>query len=148
MSTEKEKLTPEEMEELEEILGGSGYPKQEEKQNILALFKKVINIEDNTKTANLTEEELGLSKLSVRSNQEIALYCDSMGMGDLKTQTGFAGYFQKEAQITLGTSLSRLGFLLKLAVTVKKESEIKTKQRSTNKGWFKKKRKSTGEATI
>jgi len=132
----EEELTPEEAQELQEMLG---YPRQEEKQNIYAYFKKVLSVEDNSKTAFLTDEELGLVKIPVRTNQEIALYCEVMGMGSVNEKKGFAGYFIKEAQITLATSLSREGFLDKLAVTQKKESEIKTRKRTVNRGWFKKK---------
>jgi len=132
---EDDELTQEEAAALEEI--GYGYPKPEEKQNIYNYFKKVILMPDNTKTGFLTEEELGAAKIPVRTNQEIALYCKSMGM------TGFSSYFDNEAQILLGTSLSREGFLNKLAVTQKRESEFKTKMPSLaqKKGWFKKKRR-------
>jgi len=126
----------------EEILRQQlGYPREEEKQNIFNYFKKVVAMKDNTKTANLTNDEIGMVKLPVRTNQEIALYCDAMGMGNLKKMQGFAGYFMKEAQIMLGTSLSREGFLNKLAVTQKREVESKTKKPVENKGWFKRKQK-------
>jgi len=136
-------LTPEEQEALEEI--SYGYPKEEEKQNIYNFFKSVILNKDNTKTANLLNEELGIVKIPVRTNQEIALYCDVMGMGSINEMKGFAGYFMKEAQILLGTSLSREGFLDKLAVTQKREVESKTRKSLTKKGLFGKK---TKEETI
>jgi hypothetical protein len=130
-------LTPEEAEALQQL--SYGYPRPEERENIYNYFKKVITMMDNTKTANLTIDELGLVKIPVRTNQEIALYCDAMGMGNIKDAKGFAGYFMKEAQILLGTSLSREGFLNKLAVTQKREVESKTRRPVVNKGWFKKK---------
>ena len=133
-----EELTTEEQQALDMIdLDESskyGYPQVEDKQNIYAFFKRVMGMKDNTKTANLTEEELGLAKIPVRTNQELDLYCRKMGM------KGFASYFKEEAQILLGTSLSREGFLDKLAVTQKRESEFKTKTQKPNKGWFQKKK--------
>jgi len=143
MSEENLELTPEEQALLTAEFGGN-YPKEEEKQNIYNYFKKVISMKDNTKTANLTEDEIGFAKIPVRTNQEIALFCDVMGMGDIEDggkMKGFAGYFMKEAQILLGTSLSREGFLNKLAVTQKRESSFNTKAPAQNKGWFKKKKK-------
>ena len=111
------------------------YPTQEEKQNIFTYFKKVILQKNNIKTANLTNDEIGLVKLPVRTNLEIAQYCDSMGM------KGFSSFFEKEAQILLGTSLSREGFLDKLAVTQKRESEIKTRKSAPPRtGFFGKKK--------
>ena len=132
----EEDLTMEEAQELQEMLN---YPKQEDKQNIYTYFKKVLSQEDNSKTAFLNNDELGIVKIPVRTNQEIALYCDAMGMGSASKKTGFAGYFMKEGQVALTTSLSREGFLNKLAVTQKKESEIKTRRPTVNKGWFQKK---------
>lgn len=134
-----EELTTEEEEVLEQM--GYGYPKPEEKQNIYNYFKKVILMRDNTKTANLSNEELGLARIPVRTNQEIALLCEALGMGNIKDSKGFAGYFHQESQILLGTSLSREGFLDKLAVTQKKEIESRIKKPLIKKGWFAKKSK-------
>lgn len=146
MNGDEEELTPEEEKVLKEIEGSYDYPQAEEKQNIYNYFKKVITMRDNTKTANLTNEELGLAKIPVRTNQEIALLCEALGMGNIsegdKEGRGFAGYFQREAQILLGTSLSREGFLNKLAVTQKRELDTtKTKRPLVKKGWFAKKEK-------
>ena len=76
----------------------------------------------NAKTANLTSDELGLAKIPVRTNLEIASYCEFMGM------KGFAEVFMEDAQIVLATSLSREGFLAKLAVTTQKFSETSLKK--------------------
>ena len=141
-----EELTAEEEETLEQM--GYGYPKPEEKQNIYNYFKKVIKMQDNTKTANLSNEELGLAKIPVRTNQEIALLCEALGMGNIAEGKGFAGYFQKESQILLGTSLSREGFLDNLAVTQKREIESKIKKPFIKKGWFAKKTKPEEEMRL
>ena len=138
--SEEPELTEEEMKEMEDVISGS-YPKEEEKQNIFTYFKKIIEDKFNVKTANVTDEELGMATIPVRTNLQLSLYCKQMGM------KGFSDYFLDESQIILGTSLSREGFLNKLAVTQKRESEFKTgtKPHRENKGWFKKKNKSYEE---
>lgn len=111
------------------------YPVPEEKQNIFTYFKKVIDVPMNIKTANISKDEIGMVKLPVRSLLGISQYCGAMGM------LGFQNYFKQEAQITLGTSLSFEGFLNKLAVTQKRESEIKTRgMPSKRRGFFGKKK--------
>lgn len=117
---------------------GYGFPEQEEKQSLIAFFKRIIDKEFNAKTANLTNDEMGVARLPVRSNMELANYCKMMNMEALSTA------FMDDAQILLGTSLSREGFLAKLAVTTQKFSETSlTKQLGQSgekkKGLFKKK---------
>jgi hypothetical protein len=133
-----EDLTPEEEAVLEAEIAARQYPKSKEEQSHFAYFKRVIDELTNIKTANLTADEIGLVKLPVRTNLEISQYCDSMGM------KGFAEYFKKEAQIILGSSLSRDGFLNNLAVTQKREtqSSVRTKNLPprTKSGLFRKKK--------
>jgi len=125
-------LTPEEIQALQDL--GGTFPKQDEKHNVFTFFNKVLKQKDNIKTGNLTDEELGFVRMPVRTNREIALYCEKMGM------KGFANYFESESQITLASSLSKEGFLDKLAITQAKKSDIRTTpRRTTNKGWFRKK---------
>lgn len=101
---------------------GYGYPEAEEKQNLIAFFREIIRRKENIKTGNLTEPEVGFAKTPARTNLDIANYCDLMGM------SGFGEVFQQDAQVLLGTSLSRDGFLDKLAVTQKKQSETSLKK--------------------
>jgi len=115
---------------------GYGFPEQEEKQNLIGFFKRIIDKDFNAKTANLTPDELGLAKIPVRTNMEIASYCEFMGM------QGFADVFMDDAQIVLATSLSREGFLPKLAVTTQKFSETSLNKQlgeKKKKGLFSKK---------
>ena len=116
---------------------GYGYPQQEEKNNLVAFFKEIIRKTFNFKTANLSLEELGAAKIPVRTNLEIANYCNNMGM------SAFADVFMEEAQIVAGTSLSKEGFLDKLAVTTQKFSETSLSKKSSSsskkKGLFGKK---------
>lgn len=129
MADEEIEPTPEEIEALGKL--GYGYPQEEERQNIYTYFKQVIFMPTNTKTGNLTNEELGFVRIPVRTNQEIALLCKALGM------KGFGSFFEKEAQITLGTSLSREGHLNKLAVTQKREVETKSRvPKNVKRGWF------------
>ena len=133
-----EPLTEEEMLALEKL-----YPREEEKQNIFAFFKKVIAMKDTTKTAFLVENvktgerELGFARIPVRTHQELSLYAELMG------NTWMQDAFFRESQITLATSLSREGFLDKLAVTQKREMDSKNRMviPQENKGWFKSKSK-------
>ena len=96
---------------------GLGYPEPEEKINILNFLKEIVTRKENVKTANLTNAELGDARIPVRTNLELASYCKFMGMDT------FSNVFQDDAQILLGSSLSRGGFLPVLAVTTKKESK-------------------------
>ena len=57
---DEEKLTPEEEEELKAFVGAS-FPKGEEKAGQFHFFNKVVNAEDSSKVANLSEEELMLA---------------------------------------------------------------------------------------
>jgi len=134
---EETPMTPEEMEMLKSM--GYGYPQEEEKQNIFTFFKKVIAQKDNSKTANLDIDELGIVRIPVRTCQDLALFCHSVG------STGLSKYFMNKGQILLGTSLSKDGFLDKLAVTQKREVESKRRRLFQNKGWFKKNKPVTEE---
>ena len=105
----------------------------EEKLNHFKFFKDVV-ADENIKTANLTEDELGRVKIPVRTNLEISEYCKAMKM------TAFSRYFRAKSQVIQATSLSREGFLPQLVVTTKREAETtlkKTGQRQVNRGWFK-----------
>ncbi len=127
----KEDITPEEVEALEEA--GYEYPKPDEKANIYNFFKRILISEDTSKTAYLNEDELGMVQLPVRTLKKLALYCNEMGL------SGLGSFFRKEANVVTDTSLSREGFLPKLAVTQKRQSFVETKQeKPTKKKWFSK----------
>ena len=124
-----------------EMLEGD-YPREEEKQNIFSYFKRVTEADDNRKTANLDKDELGLVKYPVRTNLDIANYCKKIGMD------AYANYFESKAQIVSATSLSKEGFLNKLAVTQKRESSIRRRSGISNAqrtGFFGKKPENTRE---
>ncbi len=106
----------------------------QQKSNIHTFFTKIIENDSTTKTANLTEEELGLPPLPVRSLKELELFCR-----DIYSDKSWADYFKEMAEIQTSTSLSKDAILLKLSVTQKKElADVTPKTKKANKGWFKK----------
>jgi hypothetical protein len=111
----------------------------ENKANIHTFFTNVVKSKDTTKTGNLSSEELGMSNLPERTYKELSLFSN-----DIADQTYWGDYFEKMGEIQTATSLSKEGFLMKLAVTSKKELADMT-PRKVNKSWFKK--KDTGEQT-
>jgi len=120
---------------------GMGYPEPDEKSSILGFLKDIVSRDDNTKTGNVSQDELGEARIPVRTNLELASYCQFMGMDK------FAEVFHTDAQILSSSSLSRGGFLPILAVTTKKESSTSLKNvgASTKKkgGFFGKKNDDT-----
>jgi len=106
----------------------------EGKQNMHTFFSKVIASDDTTKTGNVSQEELGMSKLPLRTYKELELFCREIAKND-----SFADYFKKMAEVQTATSLSKDAKLLELAVTMKKElADVTKKAMNKNKGWFKK----------
>ncbi len=106
----------------------------ESKQTLHSFFSKVIKSKSTTKVGNLGIEELGTPKLPVRTYLELEAFCD-----DVANDDSFSQYFQKIAEIQTGSSLSKEGFLMKLAVTMKKELADMSPTKKKNTGWFKKK---------
>lgn len=131
-----EEYTPEELAELEKELlqlqkenPYYGYPEPLDKETIFKFFRELLNLKDTSKTGNLSEGELGVTRLSVRSYQELGLYADAEGLSDV------ADYFKKKGEIVLATSSSRKGFLSSLFVTqIKKEQKIT--QPSIKRTWW------------
>jgi hypothetical protein len=130
-------ITPEALEEMrndpemQELIKdmGSGVPKPQEKSGIYGFFNRIIRLKDSTKTANLSEEEL-ISVRALREGRVISV---------LNEYDIYQKYFDEKAESILATSDSKLGFLVRTAVTTKREVESKTKKSGGNKGWFKKK---------
>ena len=113
----------------------------EGKQNLHTFFSKIIASNETTKTGNLNKDELGMSKLPLRTYKELELFCK-----DIANDNSFAEYFKKMAEVQTSTSLSKDAKLLELSVTMKKELADVTKHKSSsNKGWFK---KDSGEQNV
>lgn len=107
----------------------------EQKQNVHTFFRDIIKAEDTTKTGNLSQDELGVPNLPIRSIKELELFSK-----DICSDQSWEDYFRKLSEVHTSTSLSKDGILIKLSVTSKKElADLSPKERKKNKGWFKKK---------
>lgn len=122
-------LTPEEIEELGNLLGG-GSPSKKDKKDIFEFFSKILKTGDTIKVSNL---DINTELAPVRILRSTAEYAKIMGLDEIKD------FLHAEAEVILGSALSKNGFLVDMAVTTKKESKIGTKEKGGNKGWFKKK---------
>lgn len=111
---------------------------QETKATMHGFFTNVVKTEDTLKTGNLDTNELGISKLPVRTYEELALFSK-----EVANQPAWGEYFDRISEIQTASSLSKDGFLLKLVQTTKKELADVTRKSKENKGWFKKKEEST-----
>jgi len=117
-------------------------PSQEDKQNVHTFLTNVVKeegVEHSSKIGNLRDDkemnELGVPVWNVRGCLEMARISGKIIGNDF-----FKGYFESAAIETLGTSLSREGFLIKMAVTQTKQVSDATKRRKINKGMFGSKR--------
>ena len=131
-------LNEDEKKVLSEYLEGFGAQVPEEKHTLHTFLYRVATSEDTTKTGYLERDELGNAEYPVRSLKSFSLWSDKVIVNDY-----LKDYFNKESEIVTSSSLSRDGFLDKLAVTTKQELADITKPKSVNKGWFRKKPEET-----
>jgi hypothetical protein len=110
-------------------------PTQDEKQNVHTFLNNVATSKDTLKTGNLRDDkelnELGNPSYTVRGAKEMELDAQKIMGNDF-----FADYFKEQAEITLASSLSRNGFLIRQATTQVKQVADITRRRKINKGWF------------
>lgn len=113
-------------------------PSLEDKQNVHTFLLSVVQADDTTKiakTGNLRDDkelnELGIPRWNVRGAFEMARISHK-----LMENKFFQEYFEDQAKETLGTSLSREGFIIKQATTITKQVADATKRRKINKGMF------------
>lgn len=116
-------------------------PGQEEKQNIHVFLNNIVqteNVSKIVKVANLKDgtdkndiDELGVPEWNVRGALEMALISDEIIENDY-----FKDYFEKQAAITSGTSLSRKGFLIRQGTTNTKQVADITKRQTKTKGFL------------
>lgn len=143
--TEDNKESQEEMSDEQAILkiaaAMKDTPSQEDKQNVHTFLMNVVGTEEidsANKTGNLRDDkelnELGLPRWNVRGALEMSRIADKI-MGNVF----FKEYFEDQAKATLFTSLSREGFLIKMATTSTRQVADATKRRKVNKGMFGKK---------
>jgi len=140
LEQEQEEISDDEaIKKLAEAMKGSAMS-PEEKQNVFTFLTNVAITKDTTKTAFLRDDkdlnEVGIPKLPVRTYHSLALVAS-----DIMNNVYFEAYFKKEAEIIAKTSLSRGGFLTKLAVMQRREIADVTapRRRKSSKSWFKSK---------
>lgn len=138
-----EELTDDESKSLKEYLG-FGAPVPEEKHNVHSFLNRVATSTDTTKIGNLTIEEIGMPRLTLRTYKDLSLIA-----GKIMGNKFLSDYYAAQAEILTSTSLSKDGKLINLAVIQKRQIEDTTKPRKENKGMFKKKEpENTGESNI
>ena len=138
---QKQELSEEEKEQIKDALGfGATIP--EEKHNIHSFLNKIATAPDTTKVGYLKSEELGNSTHTLRTYKEVGLIARK-----IRNRPTIAEYFDAKAEIMTATSLSRGGFLAKLAVLQKREiaDVSEDKEKKENSGWFKKKQTNEDE---
>lgn len=103
-----------------------------------SFLQNVASTDDTTKLGNLGSEELGKPNLPLRVYKELEVFSN-----EIANMPKFGDYFNKMAEAATSTSLSKEGFLDKLAVTKKQMKELAdvSPKKKTNKGWFKSKNK-------
>jgi hypothetical protein len=137
-----EQLSNEEQEALKEYLGlGAGMP--EEKHNVHSFLNKVKTDKDTTRVGNLTEDEVGIPILTLRTNKELGLISEKIIGNDF-----FKDYYIDKGEILTSTRLSKDAKLISLAVIQKRQIEDITKPKSENRGWFRKKNQGGEESQI
>ncbi len=142
VETDQPELTDEEaIAKIAEAMKGNA-PTQEDKTNVHTFLLNVVqaeNISKASKIGNLRDDkdinELGIPRWNVRGALEMARISDK-----LMDNVFFKEYFEAQAINTLNTSLSREGFLIKMATTTTKQVADATKRRKINKGMFGKKK--------
>ncbi len=109
----------------------------DEGRGIDNFFLEIIRTDNSKKVGNLTEDELGLPKLPIRTLSELENDCNL-----IPSMSSFAKHFKKHSEDILATSLSKDGFLIKARITQKKELLGNDKQKQKRRGLFGKKEES------
>ena len=116
--------------EIDDILRGMA----DNRKTLFDFLNNIVKTDNTTKVGNLADDEIGAPKLPVRTYQELEKFCS-----DVANMPMFSDYFHKMSEATLSSSLSRKGFLVRAAITTKKELADVSPDRKENKGWFKSK---------
>jgi len=134
MSEDNEPITEAEKEEVKALLGyGSSVP--DGKHNVHTFLNNVATAEDTTKLGNLDESEIGKLENPIRSFKFLGLFAEKV-----MHKEGLRDFFNARSEIGTSTSLSKHGFLTKLAVIQRRElADLSPKEKKENKSWFKKK---------
>lgn len=121
-NVEDQQLTEEEL----GMLKNMSTPTSEEKNTIFTFFNKIISKKDSIKVSNLEKNELN----AVRLLRKTASYGNIMGW-DFASQ-----FIADDAEVILGSSLSKGGFLIQQAVTQKRELRTRNIRNLQKKGLF------------
>jgi len=134
LDAELETLTNMEQ-QLKDIDSGKGYgsPAPISKETLFKFFKEILESDDSTKVANLSKQELGNLRLSIRAYKELALYAEAEGWNKV------ADYFDEKAEIIASTSMGKDGFFSKILVTQIKKEQKEKESKEKKKGFFSKK---------
>lgn len=120
----------------EAFVGMGGYPDPPSKESLMKFFKDIIgfgksDFDKISKTGNLSQGEIGFLSLPTRNYLSLARYVESEGWDKV------AVYLRGKANIVSGTSLSKRGFLINMAVTQKRVSRsLGSPTREVKKGLF------------
>jgi hypothetical protein len=136
MSDEIE-LSPEEREELTRALG-YGTSQVDQKHNVHTFLFNIATAEDTTKIGNIEKDELGIPRHPTRAYKQLSLIAEK-----IMDNQDLASYWESKSENITATSLSKEGFLPKLAVISRREIADMTKRRKPNRGWFKKREDSS-----
>ncbi|KKM75548.1 hypothetical protein LCGC14_1389180 [marine sediment metagenome] len=104
-----------------DLAASYGSPEPKKKDNVYKFFREILKLKETWKVGNLRETEIGLAKISIRGNLEIAQYSKIEGLDTI------SDYFEERARMIAATSMGRKGFLAQLFVTqIRKEQKLKT----------------------
>jgi len=128
-------MSEEEQERYIESLVGST-PSADPKHNVHTFLYGVATADDTLKLGNLSEIEVGIPKLPLRTLKELQLFCN-----DVANMQYMGDYFGKKSEIMTASSLSKDAKLITLAISQKREfsQRVRTPGASQKKSWFKKK---------
>lgn len=121
-----------ELKALEALGSDSSYgsPAQPDKESQYKFFREILNFVKSWKVGNLKDDEIGRTKLTVRSYLELARYSNAEGLDLVQ------GYFLDKANIVAEPTMGRKGFFAQLIVTsIKKEDKGEEKPKP-KKSWF------------
>lgn len=101
------------------------------KDNQYKFMRELLKTPDSKKIGNLTNEELGMTRLSLRGSLKIASLAQTFNRPTL------AKYYREKAEIIAATSMSRKGNFLQLIFTkINKSFAGLANQQPRNKGLF------------
>ncbi len=123
--------------ELDEMIGKGdidlsayGSPDPEKKDNMYKFFRELLHLDKPWKVGNLKEEEVGKSRMSVKSYLELAAYAEAEGLSEVSK------FFTGNADIIASVSMGRKGFMAQNFVTTIKKEKKMTDTEPKKKGLF------------